>query len=240
MKTSVENEAADVSQSTEPIKVRLLIVRFDFELARREIPSFRAAIVEKVGRENVLFHNHGDEGFRYGYPMIQYKLYRGYPTLVCINDGAEEMLKFFQQPDWDMVINGRQVRTRIKHISFDYVHCGFSERPLYYRIRNWFALNEDNFRKFIGLNEDAARTELLERILVGNIISFAKGIRWDLDRRVVVSIPSQPKQRAFSFKSFQMVGFDLELQANMVLPGAIGLGKSVSRGFGVIEKAATR
>ena len=240
MKTSVKNETADVSQSTEPIKIRLLIVQFDFELERREIPSFRAAVVEKVGRENVLFHNHGDDGFHYGYPAIQYKIYRGYPTLVCINEGAEEMLKFFQQSDWDMVINGRQVRTRIKHISLDYVYCGFSERPLYYRIRNWFALNEDNFRKFIGLNEDAARNELLERILVGNIISFAKCIRWDLDRRVVVAIPSQPKQRFFSFKNFQMMGFDLEFQANVVLPSAIGLGKSTSRGFGVIGKAVTR
>ncbi len=50
-------------QCIEPgAKIKVFIVTFDFELKRREIPAFRAAIVEKVGRENVLFHNHMQTG----------------------------------------------------------------------------------------------------------------------------------------------------------------------------------
>ncbi len=240
MRMSPENDSSGTMPNPEMVKVRLLVVRFDFELTRREIPAFRAAVVEKVGRENVLFHNHLKDGFRYGYPVIQYKVYRGNPAVICINEGAEEMLKFFQQPNWDMVINGRRVETQVKDIAFSYVYCGFSDRPVYYGIRNWFALNEPNFVKFIGLTGDSARRELLERILVGNIISFAGGIEWDLRERVEVSILSMHKQRFFHFKDYQMAGFDLNFKANVLLPEGIGLGKSVSRGFGVIGKATRK
>jgi hypothetical protein len=221
------------------VKIRLLVVSFDFELWRREIPAFRAAVVEKVGRENILFHNHfGGGEFRYGYPLIQYKIFRRHPTIVCINEGSEEMLKFFQQTNWNIVLNGKEVEADIKHISFDYFYCGFSDRPVRHRIKNWFALNEANFEKFIGLDSDFDRNELLVRILIGNIISFAKGIQWDLNQEVKVTISNLPKGRLFNFKDHQMVGFDVDFSVNVLLPDGIGLGKSVSRGFGVIRKVA--
>jgi hypothetical protein len=53
-------------------KVKLFVVAFDFKIEKKEIPTFRAAIIEKVGRENILFHNHLGQDFRYGYPLIQY------------------------------------------------------------------------------------------------------------------------------------------------------------------------
>lgn len=226
------------SPKQSPTKIKLLVVRFDFEMKRREIPAFRAAMVEKVGRENLLFHNHLGNGFRYGYPMIQYKVFRGNPTIICINEGSEEILKFFQQTNWDIVLNGKEIRTGIKHLSFDYFYCAFSAEPINYQIRNWFALNEGNFEKYIGLAGDQARNELLERILIGNIISFAKGIHWDLDQQVKLAINRLPERRLFNFKDHQMVGFDLGFRSNILLPDAIGLGKSVSRGFGVIRKVA--
>lgn len=219
------------------VKIRLLVVSFDFEIRRREIPAFRAAVAEKVGRENILFHNHfGGNNFRYGYPLIQYKVFGGHPTILCINEGTEEILKFFQQINWNIVLNGKEMETDIKHISFDYFHCGFSDRPVRYRIRNWFALNDANFEKFINISSDSEKNELLVRILIGNIISFAKGIQWDLDQQVKATITEVPRGRLFNFKDHQMVGFDVDFSVNILLPDAIGLGKSVSRGFGVIRK----
>jgi hypothetical protein len=93
----------------EPSKIKLFVVTFDLKSEKREIPAFRAAIIEKVGRENILFHNHFGQSFRYGYPLIQYKVFRRNPTIVCINDGSEEILKFFEQTKWDIVLNGKKV-----------------------------------------------------------------------------------------------------------------------------------
>ena len=218
------------------VRIKILIVSFDFEIQRREIPAFRAAVAEKVGRENVLFHNHEDGKFRYGYPLIQYKVFRRHPTILCIDRGSEEILKLFRQADWNIVLHGRTVDARIKYLHHDYFHCEFLENPLEYRIRNWFALNEENFEKYINLGDEGEKNEVLRRILTGNIISFAKGIRWNLDQQLGVTIPRLHVKRLFNFKDHQMVGFDLDFTANVVLPDGIGLGKSVSRGFGVIGK----
>jgi hypothetical protein len=128
------------------------------------------------------------------------------------------------------------VDAQIKHLHFDYFHCGFLEKPFKYRIRNWFALNEDNFERYIKLDDEGEKNEALRRILTGNIISFAKGIRWNLDRQVKITIPRLRESRLFNFKDHQMMGFDLDFTANVLLPDGIGLGKSVSRGFGVIGK----
>jgi len=227
-----------VASSTKkaPVKIKLLTVLFDFEMERRNIPAFRAAVIEKVGRENVLFHNHLENGFLYGYPSIQYKIIHGNPSIVCINQGSEEILKFFEKAEWDLTIHGKTIETKIKHLSFDYFECDFSVKPLKYKVHNWFALNEANFEKFCAMDTVAAKTDLLRRVMVGNILSFAKGIRWDVDQRINIKIPFLTKARSFSFKKYQMVGFNLYLVTNVSLPNFVGLGKSVSRGFGVIER----
>lgn len=232
-----------MKKSTEPVgnfshRLKLLVVVFGLDITRREIPVFRGAIINKVGQENILFHNHLNQNFRYGYPVIQYKVLKSSPTIVCINDGTEEIHRFFEQTNWDINLNGKRINTEIKHLSFDYFSCGFSARPLKYKIENWFALNESNFRRFVQLNSDKERIKLLERVIIGNILSFAKGIKWNIDQQIELAISHLPKQHSITFKSHQMIGFNLSFTTNIILPDLIGLGKSVSRGFGVIRKVA--
>ncbi|MDY6854944.1 MAG: CRISPR-associated endonuclease Cas6 [Thermodesulfobacteriota bacterium] len=217
-------------------RFKILIVVFNLDITRREVPAFRGAIINKVGRENVLFHNHLNQNFRYGYPLIQYKVLRSNPTIVCINDGTEEIHRFFEQTNWDITLHGEEIITEIKDLSFDYFNCGFSTRRLKYKIENWFALNESNFKRFMQLNKDRERIRFLERVMIGNIISFAKGIRWSINQQIELAINHLPKQHSFTFKSHQMIGFNLSFTTNIILPDLIGLGKSISRGFGVIRK----
>jgi hypothetical protein len=222
--------------STESVRIKFLTAIFDFKLARRQIPSFRAAIIQKVGAEHTLFHNHSEGNFRYAYPLIQYKSIGGYPLVLCINHGTEEVLAFFQQTNWDLVLNDTRVKAEIRHLSFDYFYCGFSPEPLGYRLMNWFALNEENFHKYVESTNDRDRTDLLERILIGNVISFGKGVGWDLNQHISLRITRLPRRRFFNFKEQQMMGFDVDFVANLFLPDLIGLGKSVSRGFGTLMR----
>jgi len=218
------------------MKLRLFTVIFDFEIERREIPAFRGAIINKVGLENILFHNHSGNKFRYGYPLIQYKLIDRSPAIICINSGYDESLKLFEDTEWNFNINNKTVHAGIKHLSFDYFECGLTSNAVKYRINNWFGLNEQNFRKYTQLTANLEQKKFLEKILIGNILSFAKGINWIVNDQIIVSVDYIPNKRFFNFKNNKIAGFDLIISTNVLLPDKIGLGKSVSRGFGIIRK----
>lgn len=59
-------------------KIKILCVRFRNELRPFEIEMFRGAVLDKLQETaSVLFHNHVGDGFRYSYPLIQYKCLGG-------------------------------------------------------------------------------------------------------------------------------------------------------------------
>ena len=79
-------------------KIKILTAIFDSELQPYEIPALRGAIAEKVGRENVIFHNHlRNDAYLYRYPLVQYKQIGGRPALVCIDYGVDEIHKYFEK-----------------------------------------------------------------------------------------------------------------------------------------------
>ena len=39
-------------------KIRVLKICFEQEIPSREIPGLRGTIIEKIGRDKILFHNH--------------------------------------------------------------------------------------------------------------------------------------------------------------------------------------
>ena len=84
------------------VKIPYLIVRFENELAPYEVPAFRGAILAQVPKKLVLFHNHTDDGFRYHYPLIQYKRIKGRAAIVCVGEGTNEIEHFFLNEQLDM------------------------------------------------------------------------------------------------------------------------------------------
>jgi hypothetical protein len=77
---------------------------------------------------------------------------------------------------------------------------------------------------------------MLERILTGNLLSFAKGIGWQVQGRVMAEVPTPPLLKTRAFKGVDIDVFDMEILTNMVLPEGLGLGKAVSVGYGVVER----
>ena len=65
--------------------VNTLLIRFQNEIANNEVAMFRGAIINAVDNSDVLFHNHTDgDGFRYAYPLIQYKRINRKAAITCI------------------------------------------------------------------------------------------------------------------------------------------------------------
>lgn len=216
-------------------RLKILTVVFDTEFQSWEIPALRGAIVDKVGRENILFHNHLNEGFLYKYPLIQYKTINKRPAILCLDQGVDEIHKYFEQKDWSVLIGDRQMEMKIYRLNLNQFTMQVWDKDYHYNIRNWIALNQENIHKYNGLENLSERVGFLEKTLTGNIISFAKGIDWDVDRQIKVHIKNMGLPRPVKLKGKTMLGFNLEFSSNVFLPNYIGLGKAVSTGFGVVK-----
>ena len=102
----------------------------------------------------------------------------------------------------------------------------------------WLALNEENYRKWRGMYDWRERKNLLNRILIGNLLSMAKGLGVVIDERLTVH--TMLEQVPVRFKGVELTGFTGSFVVNLQMPEYIGIGKGVSQGFGTVRRAPTR
>jgi hypothetical protein len=217
-------------------EVRTLLVTFRHGGDVFPVSAFRGAVVEKVGREYALFHNHEEDGSSvYRYPLIQYKFVGRQPAVFCAGDGVDEIHRLFLIPRWKLDIQGRSVQLQVDRLDLRTSGVRLSPRPFAYRLQGWMGLNESNRRVFHSLGSRLQRREMMERILTANILAFAKGIGWHVPGGIYVSLDSPPIQRTATFKGRPVNVFDLDFHCNVALPEGLGLGKAVSLGFGVLQ-----
>lgn len=218
-------------------KIRLITIKFDTEIASHEIPAFRGAIAEKAGFENTLFHNHLKDGsFAYRYPLIQYKRLGKNPAIICIEDGVDEIHHFFQNKSWDVFLGDREVKLTVGSLNMNQITMQVWEKTFDYTIRNWLPLSQENYKAYLSLTDEMDKTEFLERKLIGNIISMAKGIKWDIEKQIKLRINELSHPKKLSYKQQYLVGFDATFRTNVFIPNGMGLGKGVSMGMGVVRQ----
>lgn len=215
-------------------KLKFLRIAFAPEISAQELPLFRGAVIQAVSRENLLFHNHREEGFRYAYPLIQYKRQHHKPVLICLDEGADAIHALFQQRVRQLRLGQRHIDLDIEAINLREITLQVWDRPFRYRIHHWLALNGPVYQDYRNKTTDTERLRLLESILRGNILSMAKGLGWFIEQKVEVKIHRHMGTQVVNFKDTQMSAFDVEFECNVLLPGGIGLGKGVALGFGVV------
>jgi len=183
-----------------------------------------------------LLHNHFENGeLRYGYPLVQYKVINGIPMLVGIAEGAELLTELFLKIK-HLDLEEKKFNIYAKNILNFKFKPGVSDSLIVYKFKlPWMALNTKNHRKYIKLLPGAERRDFLNKILIGNILSFYKGINFRISERIYADV--EVREEVAMLKNNKMAVFRGEFRTNALLPDLIGLGKSVSRGFGAIKKS---
>lgn len=210
-----------------------LYIQFGNTISEEEIPLLRGFFI-RYFQDNVLFHNHLGENFSYSYPLVQYKRIGGRAGLLGLNSGAQILKELSVKENIPCVLGNRSLDLVVQS-SFTAMHSiGFVESPVCYRLKNWLPLNQDNYSKYQQMYILSDKIRLLEKILTGNVLSFAKGVGLRLELTIscnLVDIESQYKVR---YKDVDLTGFDVSFQCNVLLPQYIGLGKGVSMNHGVV------
>lgn len=224
-------------------ELRILAIIFDTYLEPWDIPKFRGAMAHKVGLEHDWFHNHNSlidpTTYHYRYPLIQYKLDKNNPMLLCIDKGVEEAQHFFAQTDWTLMIGKKTHHMRIKSLNVRQFSLQVLPQKRAYRIHNWLALNQENYERYQQLERLSEKLDFLEPILISNILAFAEGVAWQIPNSIELSIIDLLKTQWISHKRVKKLAFNLHFKCNVFIPNFIGLGKGASHGLGVIKENKT-
>lgn len=218
-------------------KERILILRFKNKIRQDEISFLRGAINELL-KENshVLFHNHEGDTFRIAYPLIQYKRINHSASIVCINEGTEVVGLLLSLGCFKCKLGNIETELEINSVKANQFLIQTWDSSFTYRIRKWLPLNHDNYNEYLRLEGLAERAEFLERILIGNILSFGKGVGVHFDNQISCKILQIDDPKLMKYKAVKLMSFDIEFKSNVSIPNYIGLGKGTSIGFGMITR----
>lgn len=218
-------------------QVRVVKIIFDTELKNFEVPAFRGAIINVVGKDHVAFHNHvGHDRYVYSYPVIQYKTNGKKAGIICIQSGVDEIHELFSRNRGLIKIGNSERSLMVENISINQFQVDIRDSYFTYSLKDWLPLNEENFQKYLKLDSLIEKLQFLEKILIGNILSFAKGISWTVDKPIEVKLLDIPKTKPVRRKGQIFLSFDINFKTNVFLPFDIGLGKGASVGFGTLTK----
>lgn len=169
--------------------IKKLLIRFKNPLSVYKIDSFRGAVVNQLHNKDVLFHNHlqngNGNGYRYSYPLIQYKRINQKAAILCLSEGTDSIGEFFFDSDLNLNINGEKQQFEIENIQASKNIIQIWDSNFEYTIRKWLALNQKNYERYNEMEGIAERAQLLENILKGNILSMAKGLNIFFDKQIV-------------------------------------------------------
>ncbi len=184
---------------------------------------------------STLLHNHFEDGNPiYRYPQVQYKVIKGIPTLIGLQDGARLLMKLFLQIQ-QLNIQGVIYPVLNKNINSWNTEIGVYNELYEYRFQAlWMPLNKDNYQRYRAARNWEEKRGILTEVLTGNIISFFKGVSYTV--RADIMLMPNVEQHATHFKGRKMVAFKGGFTTNALLPNYIGLGKAVARGFGTIVR----
>jgi hypothetical protein len=190
-----------------------------------------------IGRlcpENILMHSHGDGDLLYSYPRVQYKIIDSKVWVLGLAEGvgAVKGIPLVK----DVTLGHEDIKILDRRISERESIWGISETEGGYSfLTPWLALNENNYEKYQMVGGWGKRKELLEKILIGNIISMSKSLGYTVPAPIEARI-HHLKEVKTSLKGTPMLGFLGTFSVNFEIPDYWGIGKSVSRGFGTVKR----
>lgn len=210
------------------------IVFSDLDLKLRDTPKLRGAVASKFPGYSLLHHHIEKNRFIYQYPRIQYKIINDRPLIIGIEEGIDVLERIYGQlGELQLGPCETELHSEVRIDVVDQLFGDCEDLVEYRFVTPWLALNQKNYERFATGNKES-NDKLLKSILIGNILSLAKSLGYKIENRVYAK-PRLTGSRV-NFKNKSMITFFGSFVVNFHIPDYLGLGKSVSRGFGTVVR----
>jgi hypothetical protein len=206
----------------------------DLDLKARDTPKLRGAVASRFPGYSLLHHHIEENRLLYQYPRIQYKIINGCAMIIGIEEGIDVLKSIYGklgEVRLDFSEAGFNTEVRIEIMDRLFGDC--DDLVEYRFITPWMALNQKNYERFVKGSKES-NDKLLKSILIGNILSLAKSFGYKIEARIYVR-PKLSLSKA-TFKNKSMITFLGSFVVNFHIPDYLGIGKSVSRGFGTVKR----
>ncbi|MEA3451586.1 MAG: CRISPR-associated endonuclease Cas6 [Bacteroidota bacterium] len=219
------------------MQLRTTTIQFpEISLKTRDAHKLRGYFGNLFKEHSELLHNHyADGSAKYKYPLVQYKVINKIPHLVGVEEGGKLLMDLFLKIQ-NINIQGVDYEINSKNITNKITEIGdFTELNEYKFETLWMGLNQNNHKKYQELKTQEDKNTFLNKQIQNNILAFYKGVEFYTKDRIMAS--SKLIEKTTKFKDKNMLAFSGHFVTNAILPNLIGIGKSVSRGFGSIQKS---
>ncbi len=167
------------------------------------------------------------------YPLVQYKVIRGAPLIVAVNEGCDVLWQTFDKLEDINEISPWKVTE--KRVIEKKAELGPCEEQIRYRfLTPWLTLKEAEIGKDIKTDSEQ-RNSALATILESNILAVARNFNISVDANINIELMT--KDEYIIQRDTDIAGFFGSFYVNFQIPQFLGLGKSVTRGFGTIKQS---
>jgi len=219
--------------------MQLTTLTLNISLHPSDLSAFRASIIEVVGREHHLFHNHdnseGKDHHHWGYPLIQYSVRHGQATITGINEGSTAIKRLLiPQLSDHLEIKGQSFPIMDFNLKARAIEVNWQSEPRTYGLAGWLALNKENYRMWKISEDEEIRKMVLSQALTGQLRALAEGLQLDHPKQAVGRVLRIDNQKKIQWHEVSLIRFDVLMQCNLHIPTGLNLGRIAAFGFGEI------
>ncbi len=196
--------------------------------------DLRRAVTARF-KDNPILHNHLGKSFNYDSPRVRYLVLNHIPYILSFEDGLEIVEEIYKkQPSLrvhhsEYQVLGTELEDRLEYLG---LVQGLLIR--YSSITPWLALNEKNYPIYLQTQSFQDRRKILSRILIGNMLSLSKKLNLEITHTIRADIIHY-EEEDINIDKIDMKGFKIIFDSNYMLPYWLGIGKYVSKGFGIMK-----
>jgi hypothetical protein len=233
-------------ESQKLTKIKTIWLQFDIPLSPHNIHLWRGAVAEAAGWGQNLFHNHRKDSaqnhktYYYRYPAIHYRVWKRKAAIFGIGEGTEALKDWIQKTRPSVRIGNHHHALRVIDRNEEVHTLQMCSELRVYRLMDWMALHKENYKKWLQAETLVERILLLERVLAGQVLGFARAMEFELPDHLEVSIFNLNRTRSVVYKGEKQLAFNLLFKANIELPQKMAIGRSISHGFGVLHPVKSK